>query len=272
MTLLTPHTAYNHHAPLARRSPVAKLGAALLPALALLASVDPVAPAIVLLAALGCVPGLGLTWSSVARRLRPIAMAVAAIGVGNAVFTDQNAGTIVLEAGPVLLTTQSLAVGATAALRVGAIALPGVLAVMTIDPVDLADSLVAHLKVPERFAYGSLAALRLVPLLVAEWQVLGQARRARGLGSSGNPLAAVRMFLGKVFALLVAAIRRGTRVATAMQARGFAAALEPGRGRTCARQPSFRRPDAAVLVASALLTTAAVTAAVLTGVWNPVLS
>ena len=45
---------------------------------------------------------------------------------------------------------------------------------------DLADALVQRWRVPARFAYGALAALRLLPLLSADWHMIGRARRARG--------------------------------------------------------------------------------------------
>lgn len=254
--------------PIARRSPLAKIAAALLPGLALLASVDPVAPSIVLAAILFCVPLCGVAWRALARRAWPLGVAVVTLGVGNAVFTDRKGGATVLEAGPLLLTTESLAVGGAAGLRVAAIALPGVLAILTIDPVDLADALVQRLRVPARFAYGALAGLRLAPLLAADWQTLGRARRARGLSAGANPIRGVRLFAGKVFALLVGAVRRATRLAAAMEARGF----DSGRPRTAAREQRFDRGDALLVAASLAVTVAAVGLSVVTGAWNPLLS
>lgn len=268
MTLLQTHLSTDPGAPLARRNPVAKLAAALIPSMVLLVSVDPVSSGSVLAAWLISVPSWGVGWPGLVRRLWPLGLAVVMVSLGNAVFTARKGGATLLESGPLLLTTESLATGATAGLRVAAIALPGVLAVLTIDPVDLADSLVRYLRVPARFAYGSLAAFRLAPLLAAEWEVLGRARRARGLGGDRNPLRALAVLGGRLFALLVGAVRRGTHLAVAMDARGFAASAH----RTSARRPEFARSDAALLAASALLTAVAVTAAVATGTWSPVLS
>lgn len=252
---------------LGRRNPVAKLGAAVLPGLVLLAGVDPVSSGLVIAAALVSVPAWGLTWRDVFRRAWPLLLAVSTIGFGNALFTDRKGGSILLDAGPLLLTSESAAAGGAAGMRLAAIALPTVLAVLTIDPVDLADGLVQHLRVPARFAYGSLAALRLAPLMATEWDVLGRTRRARGLEAGGNPLAAVRLFSGKLFALLVGAVRRGSQLAVAMDARGF----DSTGTRTCARVSRFESADAAVLAGSAVLTVTAVTLAVGTGQWNPIL-
>ncbi len=268
MTLLQTHLTTDPAAPLARRNPLAKLAAAVVPSLALLVSVDPVSSGLLLTAWLVSVPAWGVGWPGLLRRLWPLGLAVVMVTLGNAVFTERKGGETLLDAGSLLVTTESLATGATAGLRVAAIALPGVLAVLTIDPVDLADSLVRHLRVPARYAYGSLAAFRLAPLLAAEWEVLGRARRARGLGGDRNPLRAMTVLGGRLFALLVGAVRRGTHLAVAMDARGFAASAH----RTSARRPVFGRADTALLAASALLTALAVTAAVAAGAWSPVLS
>lgn len=254
--------------PLARLNPIAKLGAALLPALALLVSVDLVSAGIVLTAAVATVPFWGIGWSLLMRRTWPLAFAIVMVTAGNAMFTDRKAGAALVDAGPVLITSDSVMIGFAAGIRVAAIALPGVLAVMTIDPVDLADSLVRYLRVPSRFAYGGLAAFRLVPIMAAEWNVLGRARRARGFGGDRNPVTAVRVLAGRVFALLVGAVRRGTRLAVAMDARGFDSAGE----RTSARQPHMGGRDLALLAGAAAATIVAVTLAVTTGSWNPVLS
>ena len=51
--------------------------------------------------------------------------------------------------------------------------------------------------------------------------MLTLARRARGVDAGRNPVARLRLFASTAFALLVGAIRRGTRLAVAMDARGF---------------------------------------------------
>jgi energy-coupling factor transport system permease protein len=78
----------------------------------------------------------------------------------------------------------------------------------------------------------------------------------------------VRLFAGKVFALLVGAVRRATRLAVAMEARGF----DSGRPRTAAREQRFDRGDGVLVVASAMVTVAAVALSVVTGAWDPLLS
>ena len=95
-------------------------------------------------------------------------------------------------------------------------------AFITIDPTDLADSLMQHLHASPRFAVGALAAFRLLPIFASEWETIGLARRARGIDDRGTWLLRIASFRARSFSLLVAAIRRGVRLALAMDARGFA--------------------------------------------------
>jgi energy-coupling factor transport system permease protein len=151
-------------------------------------------------------------------------------------------------------------------LRVVGLALPGVLLVATTDPVQLADALTIHWHVPTRPAFGALAALRLVPLLVTEFESVRLARRARGVEAGRNPVARARLLGGIVFALLVGAVRRGSRLATAMDARGF----DSGIRRTNARGSRLHPRDAVFVGGTVVVCAAAVTLSVLTGSWDPV--
>ena len=217
---------------LARRNPVMKLAAASVPGLVLVATTDALTPALVLAVLLLSLPFTGLRIRTVLRRARPLVLAAIAVGVVNAVFGETDSGRSLVDAGPLSVTTGGALVGLGIALRVLAIALPGIVVLAATDPVDLADSLVQQGRAPARFAYGTLAALRLLPLLREEWDTIGLARRARGIDAGRNPFAAVRLFSSQVLALLVAAIRRGTRLATAMDARGFDSGLPRSIART----------------------------------------
>ncbi len=67
----------------------------------------------------------------------------------------------------------SLYAGAATFLRVAAIAVPGVIFALGLDPTDLADGLVQILHLPSRFVYGGLAGMRMVTLLQDDWRALG---------------------------------------------------------------------------------------------------
>jgi energy-coupling factor transport system permease protein len=112
-----------------------------------------------------------------------------------------------------------------------------------------------------------LAAFRLVPLLGQEWHMISMARRARGVDAGRNPLAKLRLFVSTGFGLLVGAIRRGTRLAVAMDARGF----DAGVPRTVARRQHFTIVDTALIVGAALLAGSALTVSIVLGTFRPLL-
>lgn len=254
-------------APLARANPIAKLAAALVLMVVLFIAVDAVTPALVLVAELATVPLAGISASALARRAWPLLLAALGVGFANALLAADPGGTPLVEIGPIAITTGSLLVGMALALRVAGIAFVGTLALATTDPTDLADALSQQLRVPPRVAVGSLAALRLLPVFAQEWETLRLARRARGVDAGRSPIAAVRIFFGLTLAMLVAAIRRAIRLATAMEARGFGA--RPCR--SVARPQRMRLADW-MLVAAALAVGAAATGISLAlGTWRPLI-
>jgi energy-coupling factor transport system permease protein len=237
--------------PLSRINPVAQLVAIVVVSVVLLVSVDPVTPAVVVAAELCLLPAAGLRRpGELLRRTWPLLAGAASIGVVN----------VALAGSATPLT------GVGLALRVLGLALPGVLLVASTDPVRLADALTVHWRVPTRFAYGALAALRLAPLLAAEFESIRLARRTRGIEAGRNPVVAARLLAGAAFALLVAAVRRGTRLATAMDARGF----DSGIPRSNARGSVLRPRDAAFVAGTAAVCAAAVALSLATGTWAPV--
>jgi energy-coupling factor transport system permease protein len=187
----------------------------------LFVSVDPLTPALILVCLVVAVPFSGVSARTLLGRTWPILLAALSVGILNAVFAAEPSGEPLLRIGPVRLGTGNLVDGLALGLRLVGIAFSGVLALATTDPTDLAGSLVQQLRLPARFAVGALAAARLLPILATEWQILSLARRARGVSAAGSPARAVRLFFGQLLALLVGAVRRGTRLAAAMEARGF---------------------------------------------------
>lgn len=254
-------------APLARRNPVAKLAAALVFSFALIATLDPVTPAIAIALELAVLPLFGVGYGGLARRAWPLLLSALGVAVTLVLFAADRSGTVLASAGPVVVTSGVLATALGLALRLIAVALPGVLVFASTDPTDLADALVQNAKAPARFAIGTLAAFRLVPLLDQEWQMISMARRARGVDAGRNPIAKGRLFVSTAFALLVGAIRRGTRLATAMDARGF----DAGTPRTIARRQHFTAGDAALIAGAATLAGAVLTVSVLLGAFRPLL-
>lgn len=253
-------------APLARRNPVAKLAAVLVFTVMLLFTLDPVTPALALAVELAAVPAFGMRYADLARRSWPVLAGAAGVLLSLVLFAERT-GAVLLELGPFDVTTSVLTSALALSLRLLAVALPGVLVLASIDPTDLADALVQNAKAPARFAIGALAAFRLLPLLRQEWDMLSLARRARGVDAGRNPVARLRLFASTAFALLVGAIRRGTRLATAMDARGF----DSGVPRTAARVQRFGAADVALVAGAAALAVAALAVSMALGTYRALL-
>ena len=256
-------TTVTSRAPLARLNPATKLAVAVVLSVALLITVDPVTAGTILGVELLALPLTGLGARSLAVRLAPLLAVGTSVTILNAVAANPG-GPLILTLGPLALTRDAVVAGVSAGLRVCAVALPGVVLLATTDPTDLADALAQRLHLPHRFVLGALAAVRLLTVLAEEWRSLARARRARGMATGGSPVAALGSFPGQVFALLVAAIRRATRMATAMEARGLGVRPQ----RTWARPSPFTPLDAVVAVATLALAVSATALALALGTWQ----
>jgi energy-coupling factor transport system permease protein len=202
--------------PLGRLGPLAKLSVAIAWLVGLALTVDARPP--LMLAALALGGGLllgAIPLRSLLLRLAPLFLAALGIGLFNALGASaaDATGMVLVQLGPVRLTPAGVAAGLGLGLRVLAIASVGIAFVLTTDPTRLVDALVQVAHLPERFAYGALAAYQAIPHLAESLATLRQARRIRGLSGGWHPSLLV--------GLLILAIRHADRLALAMDARAF---------------------------------------------------
>jgi energy-coupling factor transport system permease protein len=240
------------NAALARAQPLAKLGAAAILMTVLFLSADPITPGIVVLALLAAVPLTGLRARDLLARGWPLLLAALAVGILNTIFAPER------PAG------KSLVSGIGLGLRLLGIAMAGLLALATTDPTDLADALQQQLHLSPRVAIGTLAAVRLLPVMASEWQALAFARRARGVDAGRSPLAAARIAFTMLLALLVGAVRRATRLAMAMEARGFGTLA----CRSVARPQRMHGRDWMLIALALLVAGGAVAISLAAGSWS----
>ncbi len=254
--MISPSVGQQPQVWLGRINPVAQIIAILVLTITALATIDLLTPAVLVASELTLLPAAGLIRArQLWRRTWPLLLSAAGVAWVNLLFSAGDGWDWV---------------GSGAlALRVIAVALPGVLLVASTDPVRVADALTVHWKVSTRVAYGALAAIRLAPLLVIEWQAIRLARRARGIDVGRNPIAALRLVAGAAFTLLVGAIRRGSRLAVAMDARGFDSSISRTQ-RTNARGSVLHRRDYLFVVAVVALCVATTAVSTAAGIWQPV--
>lgn len=247
----------------ARINPVAKLLAGAVVAVPLIVSLDVVSAGTALAIELVLFCFAGLSWRQFWLRTWPAWLAAPLTGVTIALY-GQSSGATYFQWAFVHVTEGSLLLAVATILRVLAIALPSIVLFVTVDPTDLADGLAQILKLPARFVLGGLAGLRMIGLFIDDWRAMELARRARGVADRGR----VRRFLGMAFGLLVLSIRRGSKLATAMEARGFGGNTK----RTWARESTFCGAEWVLIAIAIAIPVVAITVSVVVGAWNPILA
>jgi energy-coupling factor transport system permease protein len=143
--------------------------------------------------------------------------------------------------GPLHLSADGVLYGIAIALRLLAILTASMLFVLTTDPTKFVVALIHQAHVSPCIAYSVFAAYRFVPLLEVEFENIRAAHQMRGAATEGGTMriARLREVLGYAVPLLAAAVRRGERVALAMESRAFGALPN----RTYFRVTTFTRAD-----------------------------
>ena len=226
-----------------RLNPVTRIILAIVLSVPVIITLDWLSPLVVAGISFVAAIALGFGTQRMLRRLLPLLVVGPVAAISMALYGEPG-GTIHLAWGLVVISDQSLWLALAVFIRVFALGIPTILLLTTVDPTDMADGLAQVMKLPARFVLGTLAGVRMVGLFLDDWRTLGHARRARGLGDSNR----LRRWATMAFTLIVFAVRRGSRLATAMEARGFG-----GGPRTWARPSRMGWPDAvAVAVALAI--------------------
>jgi energy-coupling factor transport system permease protein len=207
-----------------RLNPLTKLALSVPVAILVSTTQEPVTPLVIALLALLATRVLGrVPWSSL---LRPFGFA-AVVGFGlfwtSALFYAGPFSPEVVALGPVRLSVSALVYGAAIAARLAAILATSMLFVLTTDPTKLVLALIQQARVSPRVGYSVFAAYRFVPLLAVEFDNIRAAHLIRGGATDRGPLAAVRELIGYAIPLLATAVRKGERVALAMDSRAFGA-------------------------------------------------
>ncbi|TDE56529.1 energy-coupling factor transporter transmembrane protein EcfT [Nonomuraea mesophila] len=213
--------------PRLRINPLAKIAIVLPPMVVLLFVRDVFTPLVFTV--------LALTAAVAVTRPRPLRFLIGA-AVAAMVFTwtvlvfalttapQISVGTqVVLEVGPLTVHAGALESGAATVLRVtGLISLTVLGGAGTPGP-ELAGALVNQLKIPYRYVYPALVALRFVPRLRRDIAIINAAHRIRGVRERRGPLGALTRASHMLIPLMAGTIRHAERISLAMDARGFGA-------------------------------------------------
>lgn len=123
--------------------------------------------------------------------------------------------------GLVHITEESFFRGIHLGFRALSFAALGLLFVLTTKPVYLFYSLMQQLRVPPRFAYSFMAAIRLIPIMYEEFQTLRYAYQVRGMQRKKGLSRFYQTLTFYTIPLLAQSIRRAQRMAVAMETKRF---------------------------------------------------
>jgi energy-coupling factor transport system permease protein len=158
------------------------------------------------------------------------------------------------------LGSEAFSAGIVLFLRAIACGMVSAVFALTTDPGAFVKALMVNWRLPPRIGFSLFAALQLVPDLATEAQQIRLARamkKGRPPRRIPGPLETASL----VIPLLAFAIRRATRTAIALEARG----LSPDRPRTVMGAPAFHRRDLAFGVLSLTLAASAIGIVIGTG-------
>ncbi len=145
--------------------------------------------------------------------------------------------------GLIHITEESFYRGVHIGFRALNFALLGLLFALTTRPVYLFYSLIQQLKVPPRFAYSFMAAIRILPVMMEEFQQLRAALLIRGVKKKkgmGRVMQSITLY---AVPLLSQSIRRAHRIAVAMESKQF-----NNRERTYYYKQNFSKLDVYFLI------------------------
>lgn len=129
--------------------------------------------------------------------------------------------TVWLQWGFIRLTEESFFRGLHIGLKTVNMAMSGLLFALTTRPVALFYSLMQQLRLPAKYAYSFMAALRLLPIMVGEFKTLQMAMKVRGVKRRIGFRGVYDTLKAYAIPMLAQSIRRAQRIAVAMEAKRF---------------------------------------------------
>ncbi|SDI08140.1 energy-coupling factor transporter transmembrane component T family protein [Paenibacillus naphthalenovorans] len=126
--------------------------------------------------------------------------------------------------GLIHITEESFYRGMHIGLKSVNMALIGLLFGLTTSPVRLFYSLMQQVRLPAKYAYSFMAAMRLLPMVASEYRTLQMALKVRGVKRAKGIRGWMESLNRYAIPLLAQSIRRAQRIAVAMEAKRFSSA------------------------------------------------
>lgn len=145
--------------------------------------------------------------------------------------------------GIIHITEESFIRGIHITMRGIILSLFGALVIFTSKITDVFYALMIQLKVKPKYAYSFMAAIRMVPIIIAEYFQLRQARKVRRALIHKKYISGFKGLNSTIITLLSQSIRRAYRLGIAMESKGFTDG-----SRTYYYRTSFSKHDLYLLV------------------------
>ncbi|RLI64905.1 MAG: hypothetical protein DRO67_03455 [Candidatus Asgardarchaeum californiense] len=179
---------------------------------------------------------LGLSWLVIAKidwkNLKKPFVALLLLLLFVTVLTNMFYPTIATESphilyswGPIVIAYESIIYSFTVSMRYLAIFPIATLFILTTDPSKLTISL-SKLKIPYKLAFSVNIALRYLPTLLVDYEMITNAQKARGFElekPTGGFIAKIKRVAPIMVPMLILSIKRAEQIADAMDLRGFGA-------------------------------------------------
>jgi len=153
--------------------------------------------------------------------------------------------------GIIKISEESIRSGLIIGMKSLAIGMISLVLLLTTRPVLLFYALMQQFRFPAKFAYSFMAAVRLVPIVIEEWQTRTHALKVRGVTFSRGIKGLYERLKMYSVPLFAQSVRRAQRIAVAMEAKQF----RMNQSRTYYYETAFSKVDAylAAYVCSSLV-------------------
>ena len=206
--------------PLSRRNPTVKLVLVFVVSAAMLFVFDPITPTVLYAFALPAV--------LVSTRLHPRTILLAhipfvAFATGLLLVNAlSRPGEVIWDYGVLRVTVEGVTVGTSLAMRTLLIGILSIGFIASTDPVALMTSLHQNARLSPGLTYAVLAGYRMLQEMPREWETIRQAHAVRApLRQDGTLPTRWRDLSQAAFTLLVVSVRKGERMAQALESRGL---------------------------------------------------
>lgn len=230
-------------------NPLSVLAVCLVWLVAAFAVTDMIFQALVIVVSLGTLLVLGgAKPSRLALSMIPFVLFGIGFTITNVLFGREGGVVAGVSSSQAVFASASLSIGVMLALRTAACGAISIFFALAVEPGGFVRALVGWCRLPPKFGYAAFAAMQMVPAMAADLQEIRMARamqRGRALRRLPSPFELPSL----VVPLLAFAIRRASRTAIAMEARGFGASPD----RTMINVPGISRRDAIFVVIGVLV-------------------